>query len=100
MAIFVTQNQKLIAQRIEREMANKFNIKVADLYSKSREDHIVKVRFMVWYILKTNHKMSSSIIGRIYGRDSASVLNGLLKVKELGLEKAIPKNTLSTYPQG
>lgn len=99
MSVFVTQNQKIITTRVELEIAKEFNVKPRDIRLGSREDHIVKVRFMVWHILKTKHKMSSSIIGRMYNRDSTTVLNGLLQVKALGLEKEIPKKLLSTYPQ-
>jgi len=79
-------------------LSKEFNVSVSEIMSNSKEDRIVKVRFMAWLVLSKQYKMPNSIIAEFYNKDRSTIYNGVKKAEKLGLVKFIPKELLSTYP--
>jgi len=58
-------------------------VKVEDILSKCREQHLVELRQCVWHVLYHREKKNYSRLGRFFGRDHATVLYGVKKVDNL-----------------
>jgi len=49
-------------------------VKVSDLYSKQREREIVIARQTIMYIIDLNYKLTTTIIGGLYGKDHCTFI--------------------------
>lgn len=59
------------------------NVKVEDIMSPCRDQHLVELRQCVWYVLYHREKKNYSRLGRFFNRDHATVLYGVNKVNNL-----------------
>ena len=86
---------ELTVENIQKQVADKFNLNLNDLKSKSRTKNIVTARQTAMYIIKNHLNKSLSDIGRFFGgRDHTTVLNALRKIEKLKTQDVDFKKTL------
>lgn len=56
-----------------------FNVSTEKIISKSRERRLVWIRYILYNYLKTIGSMTLSEVGKVFGRDHATVIHGLKK---------------------
>ena len=71
----------------EKIACDLFSIKISDLYSAKRNQHIVWCRYFVFDYLKTNSLLNASQIGVRYNKLHSSVILGIRKHKMLLSDK-------------
>lgn len=75
------QNRQVSVENIQKTVADFFNIKVADMYSKRRPANIVRPRQMAMYLAKELTQKSLPEIGELFGgRDHTTVLHAVRKI--------------------
>ena len=75
------QNRQISVENIQKTVADFFNIKVADMYSKKRPAHIARPRQIAMYLAKELTKKSLPEIGDLFGgRDHTTVLHAVRKI--------------------
>lgn len=77
-------------------LSKEFNVSISEIMSNSKEDRIVKVRFIAWLVLHKHYGMPYSTIAEFYNKHRSTIVNGIKKAEKLGLSKSIPKSVLST----
>ena len=83
------QNRQISVENIQKTVADFFNIKIADMYSKKRPASIARPRQIAMYIAKELTQKSLPEIGELFGgRDHTTVLHA---VRTIGGERQ--KNT-------
>ena len=88
---------EVTVEDIQRCVAEKFNLDVEELKSKSRTKNIVTARQTAMYIIKIYLKKSLSDIGRMFGgKDHTTVLSSLKKIENLKSTDMDFKRLLST----
>ncbi len=95
MAIFISKKDKKIGDFVAKSLAEEMDISVSEMMSKSKEDRVVKVRFMAWFVLHNIHEIRISAIAQMYNKHRATIANGVLKVNGSNLRDLIPKRLLS-----
>ena len=71
------QNRQISVENIQKTVADFFNIKVADMYSKRRPANIARPRQIAMYLAKELTQKSLPEIGELFGgRDHTTVLHG------------------------
>jgi chromosomal replication initiator protein len=77
------QNRQISVENIQKTVADFYNIKVADMYSKKRPANIARPRQIAMYIAKELTQKSLPEIGELFGgRDHTTVLNAVRKITE------------------
>lgn len=77
------QNRQISVESIQRTVANFYNIKVADMYSKKRPANIARPRQIAMFIAKELTQKSLPEIGELFGgRDHTTVLHAVRKIAE------------------
>lgn len=99
MAKFVSDATRYAKSRVETVILYKYGVEPGELNSNSRSQHVSIARFIAFFLLKKHFHMSASMCGQLYGKDHTSVLHGLKRVKEMGLDKEVEGVDFSTYPQ-
>jgi chromosomal replication initiator protein len=75
------QNRQISVENIQKTVADFFNIKVADMYSKKRPANIARPRQIAMYLAKELTKKSLPEIGDLFGgRDHTTVLHAVRKI--------------------
>lgn len=70
------------AKAIVREVSARREIHILEIMSQNRTFEVCHARFEVWAHLH-NRRYSNCRIGRLFGRDPTSVINGLRRDAEL-----------------
>jgi chromosomal replication initiator protein len=77
------QNRQISVDSIQRTVADFYNIKVADMYSKKRPANIARPRQIAMFIAKELTQKSLPEIGELFGgRDHTTVLHAVRKITE------------------
>lgn len=77
------QNRQISVESIQKTVANFYNIKVADMYSKKRPANIARPRQIAMFIAKELTQKSLPEIGELFGgRDHTTVLHAVRKIAE------------------
>ncbi len=77
------QNRQISVESIQKTVANFYNIKVADMYSKKRPANIARPRQIAMFIAKELTQKSLPEIGELFGgRDHTTVLHAVRKISE------------------
>jgi chromosomal replication initiator protein len=77
------QNRQISVENIQKTVADFFNIKVADMYSKRRPANIARPRQIAMYLAKELTQKSLPEIGDLFGgRDHTTVLHAVRKVSQ------------------
>ncbi|MBS1187851.1 MAG: dnaA [Burkholderiaceae bacterium] len=77
------QNRQVSVENIQKTVADFFNIKVADMYSKRRPANIVRPRQVAMYMAKELTQKSLPEIGELFGgRDHTTVLHAVRKITQ------------------
>jgi chromosomal replication initiator protein len=75
------QNRQISVENIQKTVADFFNIKVADMYSKRRPANIARPRQIAMYLAKELTQKSLPEIGDLFGgRDHTTVLHAVRKI--------------------
>jgi chromosomal replication initiator protein len=75
------QNRQISVENIQKTVADFFNIKVADMYSKRRPANIARPRQIAMYLAKELTQKSLPEIGELFGgRDHTTVLHAVRKI--------------------
>ena len=75
------QNRQISVENIQKTVADFFNIKIADMYSKKRPANIARPRQIAMYLAKELTQKSLPEIGELFGgRDHTTVLHAVRKV--------------------
>ena len=75
------QNRQISVENIQKTVADFFNIKVADMYSKKRPANIARPRQIAMYLAKEMTQKSLPEIGELFGgRDHTTVLHAVRKI--------------------
>jgi chromosomal replication initiator protein len=77
------QNRQISVENIQKTVADFFNIKVADMYSKRRPANIARPRQIAMYLAKELTQKSLPEIGELFGgRDHTTVLHAVRKISQ------------------
>ena len=75
------QNRQISVENIQKTVADFFNIKVSDMYSKKRPANIARPRQIAMYLAKELTQKSLPEIGELFGgRDHTTVLHAVRKI--------------------
>lgn len=75
------QNRQISVENIQKTVADFFNIKVADMYSRKRPANIARPRQIAMYLAKELTQKSLPEIGDLFGgRDHTTVLHAVRKI--------------------
>lgn len=58
-----------------------YGISSAELFGKARTPRFVQARYMAYFLLNTQFRMSASVIGRMLRCDHTTVLHGIAQVR-------------------
>ncbi len=79
--LLTVQNRQISVENIQKTVADFYNIKVADMYSKKRHANIAKPRQIAMYLAKELTQKSLIEIGDLFGgRDHTTVLHAVRKI--------------------
>ncbi len=82
--LLTVQNRQISVENIQKTVADFYNIKVADMYSKKRPANIAKPRQIAMYLAKELTQKSLPEIGDLFGgRDHTTVLHAVRKIAEV-----------------
>ncbi len=77
------QNRQISVENIQKTVADFFNVKVADMYSKRRPANIARPRQIAMYLAKELTQKSLPEIGELFGgRDHTTVLHAVRKITQ------------------
>jgi chromosomal replication initiator protein len=77
------QNRQISVENIQKSVADFYNIKVADMYSKRRPANIARPRQIAMFMAKELTQKSLPEIGELFGgRDHTTVLHAVRKITE------------------
>ena len=77
------QNRQISVENIQKSVADFYNIKVADMYSKRRPANIARPRQIAMFMAKELTQKSLPEIGELFGgRDHTTVLHAVRKIAE------------------
>jgi chromosomal replication initiator protein len=79
--LLTVQNRQISVENIQKTVADFFNMKVADMYSKKRPANIARPRQIAMYLAKELTQKSLPEIGELFGgRDHTTVLHAVRKI--------------------
>jgi len=80
----IVSERRVTVDVIQKVVAERFGVKVADILSKRRTKTVVKPRHVAMYLAKTMTTRSLPDIGRRFGdRDHSTVIHAVNKISEL-----------------
>ncbi len=98
--ILSLQKTLISVENIQKSVANFYNIKVADMYSKRRPANIATPRQIAMYLAKELTQKSFPEIGDLFGgRDHTTVLHAVKKISDLRLRNAELNHQLHVLEQ-
>ena len=98
--ILSLQKTLISVENIQKSVANFYNIKVADMYSKRRPANIATPRQIAMYLAKELTQKSFPEIGDLFGgRDHTTVLHAVKKITDLRLRNAELNHQLHVLEQ-
>lgn len=81
--LLTVQNRQISVENIQKTVADFYNIKVADMYSKKRPANIARPRQIAMYLAKELTQKSLPEIGELFGgRDHTTVLHAVRKIAD------------------
>lgn len=81
--LLTLQNRQISVENIQKTVADFYNIKIADMYSKKRPVNIARPRQIAMYLAKELTQKSLPEIGELFGgRDHTTVLHAVRKMAE------------------
>ncbi len=81
--LLTVQNRQISVENIQKTVADFFNIKIADMYSKKRPANIARPRQIAMYLAKELTQKSLPEIGELFGgRDHTTVLHAVRKIAQ------------------
>ncbi|CAJ4137680.1 chromosomal replication initiation protein [Burkholderia pseudomallei] len=81
--LLTVQNRQISVENIQKTVADFYNIKVADMYSKKRPANIARPRQIAMYLAKKLTQKSLPEIGELFGgRDHTTVLHAVRKIAD------------------
>ena len=93
--LLLVRNKNITIIDIQSEVSKHFNINFSDLCSKKRSRYIARPRQMAMFLCKELTNLSYPEIGKSFGgKDHATVIHGVNKIKELSLSDKKIKNDL------
>lgn len=81
--------RRVTVEEIQRKVADKYNIRVADILSKRRERPIARPRQIAMYLSKILTTASLPEIGRKFDRDHTTVIHAVRTVEDLMKKEAV-----------
>jgi len=94
------QNRQISVENIQKAVADFYNIKVADMYSKKRPANIAKPRQIAMYITKELTQKSLPEIGELFGgRDHTTVLHAVRRIADARLHDSHLNHELHVLEQ-
>ncbi|MCS6763268.1 MAG: chromosomal replication initiator protein DnaA [Candidatus Protistobacter heckmanni] len=98
--LLTLQNRQISVENIQKTVADFYNIKVADMYSKKRPANIARPRQIAMYLAKELTQKSLPEIGELFGgRDHTTVLHGVRKIAEERAKEAHLNHELHVLEQ-
>lgn len=80
----LTEQEQKVLDAVESVIAVRYRITPEDLHSATRQHHVARPRFMVWYILKKYFGWNYSTIARAYKKDHTTIMHGVSKAEHFG----------------
>lgn len=74
---------------VEDKVCARYNLKSNMFSSRVRRRVNSEARFAVWYLLYFIYNLSSLEIGRLYGYDHTTVLHGIKRAQDIGIDKEL-----------
>ena len=62
---------------LAREVAKQHHAHLHEIAGRSRERHIARARFDLWWRVYSHHGLSTPTLGRIFGRDHTTIIDGI-----------------------
>lgn len=82
--VLAVQRRQVSIENIQKTVADYYKLRVADLFSRSRKQQIVRPRQMAMYLTKELTNLSLPEIGASFGgRDHTTVLHAVRRIEEL-----------------
>ena len=82
--VLAVQRRQIAIENIQKTVADYYKLRVADLFSKSRKQQIVRPRQVAMHLTKELTNLSLPEIGASFGgRDHSTVLHAVRKIEEL-----------------
>ena len=82
-SILRTPTEMLSVDTVQREVANHYNLKVADLKGPKRHQTVARARQVAMYLARKLCQVSFPEIGRRFGKDHSTVMSACRKVQRL-----------------
>lgn len=82
--LFIVEQLKLngnVVDNIIKSVCTTTGINKSILSSKCRKRELTWTRYFIWYMLKLNTDLSSTVMGNLFCRDHATALHGIREVK-------------------
>ncbi len=81
-----TKKKKVTPESIVQQVADYYNITVADIFSARRNREVARPRQIAMYLVREKTKLSTTRIGELFGgRDHSTVMYACEKIAELAL---------------
>ena len=97
------------SKEAEEKVSRIFKIPVSEIFYRTRSKKYSQARFAIWYILNEIYKIDVYSIGQKYGFHHTTVIHGIKRAKELGIDKELVEQavdntrnnlgTTSEYPK-
>ncbi len=98
--LLTVQNRQISVENIQKTVADFYNIKVADMYSKKRPANIARPRQIAMYLAKELTQKSLPEIGELFGgRDHTTVLHAVRKIADTRSKDAQQNHELHVLEQ-
>lgn len=81
--LFAIHRRQVSIDKIQKHVADYYNIRLADLHSPTRVHKIVRPRQMAMTLAHELTDLSLQAIGQNFGKDHTTVLNAIKRMKEL-----------------
>lgn len=98
--LLTVQNRQISVDNIQKTVAERYGIKIADMYSKKRPADIVRARQIAMYLAKELTQKSLPEIGELFGgRDHTTVLHAVRKMANARSKDALLNRELHVLEQ-
>ncbi|BBO58906.1 chromosomal replication initiator protein DnaA [Mycoavidus sp. B2-EB] len=98
--LLTVQNRQISVENIQRTVADRYGIKIADMYSKKRPADIARSRQIAMYLAKELTQKSLPEIGELFGgRDHTTVLHAVRKIADARSKDALLNRELHVLEQ-
>ncbi|BBE08162.1 chromosomal replication initiation protein [Mycoavidus cysteinexigens] len=98
--LLTVQNRQISVENIQKTVADRYGIKIADMYSKKRPADIARARQIAMYLAKELTQKSLPEIGELFGgRDHTTVLHAVRKIANARGKDALLNRELHVLEQ-